>query len=356
MPAYKDEKRKTWTVKFKYKNWMGETKSVCKRGFKTKRDATEWESQFKLEKTDDVSMSFSTFAERYKKDIYPRLKRSTAMTKDNIIDNKILPYFEKKNINEITVKDVFRWQNEMLKYVNPKTGKPLSKSYLKTIHNQLSAMMNYGVNFFGIKENPAAKVGNMGNEKEIKTSFWTKEEYTLFAEEMKEEVIAYYCFEVLYWTGIREGELLALTLSDIDFEKMTISISKTFHRIKGEDVVTTPKTNKSNRVISIPVFLRDELREYCDLTYAIKENDRLFPVTKSYLLTQIRKGAEKAGIKQIRVHALRHSHVSLLIDLGYSAVAIASRLGHESVEVTYRYAHMFPDVQKQIADELNELR
>ena len=174
MPAYKDDNKKTWTVKFKYKNWMGETKYICKRGFQTKREAVEWETNFKLEKADDVNITFEDFVNRYKDDMYPRIKKSTSITKDNIINNRILPYFAKKIVTEITTTDVIRWQNEMIRFVDPKTGKHFSKSYLKTLHNQLSAIMNYGVRFFGFKENPAAKVGYMGSDKEIELNFWTK--------------------------------------------------------------------------------------------------------------------------------------------------------------------------------------
>lgn len=157
---------------------------------------------------------------------------------------------------------------------------------------------------------------------------------------------------------MREGELLALTPEDIDFENLTIKISKTYHKIKGKEVITTPKTHKSNRVISIPEFLRDELKEYCAMNYSASKTktDRLFPVNKHFLVNRLTQGAKRAGLKHIRVHDLRHSHASLLIDIGYSAVAIANRLGHESIEITYRYAHLFPDVQRQISDRLNELR
>lgn len=194
MPAYKDEKKKTWTVKFKYKDWMGNTKYICKRGFQTKREALEWESNFKLEKADDVNMTFRDFVNRYREEVQPRIKESTWMTKNNIIDNRIMPYFENKKVVDITAKDIIRWQNEMMKYVDPRTGKKFSKSYLKTIHNQLSAILNYGVRFFGLKENPAAKVGNMGNDREIQLNFWTREEYLVFAEEIMDDPMAYYCF------------------------------------------------------------------------------------------------------------------------------------------------------------------
>lgn len=355
MPAYKDEKRKTWIVKFKYKDWRSEDKWICKRGFITKREALEWEANFKLEKTGDMDMTFADFAERYKRELYPRIKLSTSITKSNIIDLRVTPYFGRKKVVDITTADVIQWQNQMIAYRDSKTGKPYSKSYLKTLHNQLSAIFNYAVKFFDLKENPAAKVGNMGSEKDIQLNFWTREEYTKFAEVMMDNPLAYYCFETLYWTGIRVGELLALTIDDIDFERGIISITKTYHRIKGKDIITSPKTPKSYRKISAPDFLLEELKDYIKMIYNPQPTERLFPKHKSFLARHIHAGATEAGVKQIRVHDLRHSHVSLLIHMGYSAVAIAERVGHESVDITYRYAHMFPSVQKDMAQKLNKL-
>lgn len=354
MAVVKDEKRKTWTARFRYKDWQGKVKEVYKRGFETKREAQDWEAAFKLEKAGNLEMSFEDFVCKYKENHYPRIKYSTSVTKDNIINYRITPFFAKKKLVDITTDDVIQWQNAMISYQDPRTGKKFTKSYLKTLHNQLSAILNYAVKFYGLRENPAAKVGNMGSEKDIKINFWTKEEYMKFREAMMDYPMFYYCFEVLYWTGIREGELLALTLNDIDFENKTISINKTYHHINGRQYTTDPKTLKSNRVIAIPNFLVDELKDYCRRSIGLNKNDRLFPTEKSSLSRRLKDGANKAGVKQIRVHDLRHSHVSLLIHMGYSAVAIADRVGHESVEITYRYSHMFPSVQSDMASRLDE--
>lgn len=355
MSAYKDTERNTWYVKFQYKNWMNEKKWVTKRGFKTKREALQWEKDFHLQQEGSVEMCFSDFVKVYREDRVSRLKESTAVMKDNIIDTKLVPYFGKKPIQEITTRDVMQWQNEMLRYRDPKTGKPYSKSYLKTIHNQLSAVFNHAVRHYKLKENPAMLVGNMGSDKGIEMNFWTKEEYLRFAEVMMEEPVAYYCFQILYWCGIREGELLALTLEDIDFKKKTIRINKTFQHIKGKDIITDPKTPKSKRTVQIPDFLALELQDYIKMIYDLNVTDRLFPVNKNYLYRMIKKGSEEAGLQKIRVHDLRHSHVSLLIHMGYSAVAIADRVGHESVDITYRYSHLFPSVQKDMANQLNQM-
>ena len=193
----------------------------------------------------------------------------------------------------------------------------------------------------------------MGKKKNREMLFWTKEEYLKFAEVMMDKPHFYYAFEMLYWCGIREGELLALTPADFDFKKGTVSINKSYQRLNGQDVVTTPKTEKSNRVITMPQFLIEEIKDYLKQLYDIGENDRMFLMTKSGLHREMDRGAKKAGVKRIRIHDIRHSHVSHLIDMGFSATAIADRVGHESIDITYNYAHLFPSKQTEMADKLN---
>ena len=160
---------------------------------------------------------------------------------------------------------------------------------------------------------------------------------------------------MLYCSGIREGELLALTAADFDFEKETVRINKSYQRLHGEDVITTPKTKKSNRIIKMPKFLCEEMQEYLQMLYGLKKKERIFTVTKSYLHHEMDRGAKAAGVKRIRIHDLRHSHISLLIDMGFSAVAIADRVGHESIDITYQYAHLFPSKQTEMADRFDDL-
>ena len=326
MPVYKNEDNGTWYVLTRYLDWKGERKQKCKRGFETKREAQEWERVFQQQSAADMDMNFAAFVELYIKDMKPRLKENTWLTKKHIIETKILPYFEKK--------------------------KPYSQTYLKTVHNQLSAIFNHAVRHYDLRSNPAAKAGNMGTEERKEMKFWTKEEYKKFADEMMDKPISYYAFEMLYWCGIREGELLALTAGDFDFEKSTVTISKSYQRLHGEDVITTPKTKKSNRTIKMPQFLCEEMQDYIGMLYGYKKKDRIFPISKNYLHREMDRGSRAAGVKHIRIHDLRHSHISLLIDMGFSAVAIADRVGHESIELTYRYAHLFPSKQTEMAKKL----
>ena len=227
MPVFKNEGNGTWYVMARYVNWKGERKQKCKRGFATKKEAKEWERMFQLQNSSDMDMSFEAFTELYIRDMKSRLKENTWLTKEHIIRTKILPYFGKLKISEISTKEVIAWQNEMLAYRDEKK-KPYSQTYLKTLHNQLSAIFNHAVRYYELRSNPAAKVGNMGSEEHKEMLFWTKEEYKKFSFEMMDKPVSFYAFEMLYWCGIREGELLALTAADFDFEKETVRINKSY--------------------------------------------------------------------------------------------------------------------------------
>ena len=165
--------------------------------------------------------------------------------------------------------------------------------------------------------------------------------------------ISFYAFEMLYWCGIREGELLALTPADFDFQKQTLRINKSYQRLNKQDVITTPKTPKSIRTIQMPQFLCDEMQDYLKMLYGAEPDTRIFPITKSYLHREMDRGCKETGVKRIRIHDIRHSHVSHLIDMGFSATAIADRVGHESIDITYNYSHLFPSKQTEMADKLN---
>ena len=327
MPAYKDKAKGTWYASFYFENWTGKKEKKMKRGFKTKREALEWERTFLQQQTADLDMTFESFVALYAADMKGRIKENTWGTKEHILYKKLVPYFGKRKMSEIHSKEVMAWQSEMLNY-RDKNGKPYSPVYLKTLHNQLSAVFNHAVKHYNLKANPAAQVGNMGKAKGREMLFWTKAEYLKFADAMMDKPLSYYAFEMLYWCGIREGELLALTPGDFDFEKQTVSISKSYQRIKGQDVITDPKTAKSNRVIQMPAFLCEEMEDYIKSLYAVEPTDRIFTVTKSYLHHEMDRGAKEAGVKRIRIHDLRHPNVkpktkSFLIFFGFFQVRIS---------------------------------
>ena len=355
MAVYKEEKTNTWRVIYRYTDWTGERRQSQKRGFKTKREALAWEREQLNKKGANLDMTFASFVEKYKEDREARIKENTWETKEHIIRTKLIPYFGKLKMCEITPQQIITWQNKLIKFKD-ENGNPYSPVYLKTIQNQLTAIFNHAVKYYNLSENPCRKAGSMGKKKNGEMQFWTKEEYLKFAFAIMDKPMSYYAFETLYWTGIREGELLALTPEDFNFQKQILRIDKTYHRIRGENIITTPKTRKSIRKIQMPEFLCNEIQEFIKTRYKLKKDDRLFPVTASFLRHELDRGSKLAGVKRIRVHDLRHSHISLLIDMGFSAVAIADRVGHESIEITYRYAHMFPSKQSEMANKLDAMR
>ena len=196
----------------------------------------------------------------------------------------------------------------------------------------------------------------MGKKKAKEMLFWTRDEFFQFIETMKSKPISYYAFELLFWTGIREGELLALTREDVDLEKKILHIRKSYQRLERKDVITEPKTEKSNRDINLPDFLCEELEDYFGMLYKCNNDTRLFEVSKHYLQHEMKRGCKESGVKRIRIHDLRHSHVAYLIELGFSPVEIAERMGHESISVTFTYSHLYPSKQKSLANKLNEDR
>ena len=340
---------------FGMRTGRGERKQKCKRGFVTKREAQNWERRFLLQANSDLDMLFKDFYKLYEQDMRSRLKQNTWEHKAHVIQSKILPYFGDKPMKDIQARDVLSWQNELLRH-RDKNGKPYSETYLKNLHNQLSCIFNHAVRYYDLGVNPAAKAGSIGVKNAKEMNFWTKDEYMQFSEVMMDKPVSFYAFEMLYWCGIRLGELLALTPEDFDFQNRKLRINKSYQRIKGQDVITEPKTKKSNRTIEMPDFLCEEMQDYLRMLYDQKSDERIFTISKSYWHHEMDRGVKETGLKRIRIHDLRHSHVSLLIELGFSAVAIADRVGHESIEITYRYAHLFPSKQAEMANKLSELK
>ena len=347
MKAEKDKKTGKWLIQYRYTDWQGKRRKSTKRGFATKREAEEWLRNFLITQKADFDMKFEDFWKMYYADMETRLREHTMRTKKYIVELKILPYFGNKRVNDITAADIRQWQNELIKI-------GYSPTYLKTINNQLSAIFNYAVRYYDLKSNPCAKAGSMGKSKAEEMDFWTGEEFRRFIDSVMNKRLSYMAFMTLYWTGMRLGELLALNPKDVDLEKRTISITKSYQRLGKKDVITPPKTPKSKRVITIPEFLAADIKDYIDSLYELQENDRLFPITKYYLEHEMQRGIKESGVKRIRVHDLRHSHASMLIELGFSPLEIANRLGHEKVETTLNtYAHLYPNKQTKLAERLD---
>ena len=159
MAAFKDKKNGSWYVQFRYTDWRGERQQKLKRGFATKKEAQAWEREFLMQKKADVNMSFESFVALYEKDVKPKLKLNTWLSKEHIIRTKILPYFKKRKLSEITARDVIDWQNEIRQHTKS-SGESYSPDYLKNVHTQLSCIFNHAIKYYSLLTQSLPPTGN----------------------------------------------------------------------------------------------------------------------------------------------------------------------------------------------------
>ena len=348
MPVYKDEERGTWYAMFYSTDWTGTKKKKKKRGFKLKKDAQEYEREYLLKEQATCDMSFESMVELYFEDMKTRLRETTIDNKRNIFDTKILPSFKTLPINKIQAAHVRKWQAELI-------TKGYAPTYLKSINNQLSAVFNYAARYYKLPENPVRLAGSIGRKKADEMEIWTLDEFKQFISVVDKPGIKL-AFQIMFWSGSRVGETLALFKKDVLPNKM-IDITKTTSRKDGIDNFYDPKTTKSFRKVPIPNFLYDEIQGYISRLYGIQDDDQIFYFAKSTLNKNLDYYAKIAGVKRIRVHDLRHSHCALLIEMGQPILLISERLGHEKVDTTWNtYAHLYPNKGVALADELEKMK
>ena len=346
MPTYKDNKTGLWYCKFYYTDYTGQKKQKLKRGFKLQREAKDWERDFLEHKQRTPSITFQALYDQYIEDIEHRLRQNSVEGKKNVFKNRILPYFKDKPINQITPMDIREWQTTQIK-------QGYSDAYLERIQNMMTTIMNYAVNYYDLPNNPCAKAGRMGKRtKSMK--FWTLGEYKKALSHITDPT-AYIAFQVLFFSGMRFVELIALTYGDLDFKANTINIDKSAQWKASKRIITPPKTDNGIRTVSMPSTVMQELKEYTNKIYGIEPEHHIFNFTKTFIRGNIRRSAEKAEIKYIRIHDLRHSHVSLLIDMGFFPHLIADRIGDTVQMVNNTYGHLYPDRHEEVAEKLDKI-
>lgn len=350
MPVYKNEERNTWYCKFNYKDWQGVTRQKKKEGFKTQKEAKAFEREFLEKAHSNPDMTFGSLVALYLEDCKTRLKPTTLHNKKNVIETKILPFFKDMPLDTIEPATIRKWQNAMIVDENNYT-----QTYLKCMNNHISAIFNFATKYYKLPSNPARVCGSMGKNNADTMQFWTTKEFNIFIN-VVDKPTTKVMFSILFYTGMRSGELMALTLNDFDFTNKTISINKNYARLNGQDLILEPKTQKSKRTITIPQFLCDMINEYVSLLYDYEPSERLFTVSKNYFILEMKKYCKLTGIKKIRIHDLRHSHASLLIELGFPPLLISERLGHENIQTTLQtYSHLYPNKHSEVADKLEEI-
>jgi integrase len=304
-----------------------------------------------MKKTD---YTFEELSRIYIEDMDGRLKRTTMKTKRRIFDQLILPVFGKMHVSRITPADIRAWQNSLL-------TRDFSPSYLRLIYAELIGFFSYAVRLYDLPANPCTKAGPICAKPPRNIKIWTLEEFLKFIHGLAGLPEPRLAFLILFFTGLRCGELLALAPTDIDLARGIIHVYKTYTRQDGEDIITSPKTAKSIRDVTIPNFLCKEIENYlvneaprCEKGFTLA-SPRLFPHTKYYLGKYMVRACKSTGVKVIRLHDLRHSHASYLIDKGVQVGIISERLGHEKVSTTLDiYGHLYPSREAELARQMDE--
>ncbi len=300
------------------------------RGKEAQKEALEWEREFLKSTSTNMDMMLGAFVDVYFRDKAGELKERTIKNKRYMIEA-----------------DIIQWQNAI-------RAKGYSQTYLRMVQNQITALLTHASNIYNLNNNPCKKVKKMGKSDADKLNFWTKDEYDCFISGIDGESKYYVIFEILFWTGCREGELLALTKGDISFENNQISITKTYYHTGRQDVITEPKTKQSVRTVEIPEFLKKEIKDFVDGHYGMPDDERLFPIVQEAVQHKMKRQIAKAGVKNIRVHDLRHSHVAYLINKGIEPLLIKERVGHKDIRITLNtYGHLYPNQQRRVADLLD---
>lgn len=361
MPAYKDNSGK-WYCKFYYSDGTGKRRAKLKRGFTLRREAEAWERAFLEQKQFQPNMPFREFFALYRAEIDPQIRLNSRIAKD-YKSKRILPYFGDMGISDITPADVRKWHNELIE-------QGFSKKYIVNLHRELSAVFNHAIRFYGLKENPAriATLPKVPGYVPQKMRYLTLSEFQRVIEYV-DDMRARVAISLLYWSGMRKGELYALTWGKVDFRLKEITVDRSRQRIGRNDILTATKTYEA-RTLRMPEQVMDDLKEYKNTCYSSSDDDYLFPFDNQFIPNAIRDATEKANeaiedenrekgthvppITRIHVHGLRHSHASYLISIGVNIVLVSKRLGHEKVSTTLdTYSHFFPKDERDMLSTMN---
>ena len=343
MSAYKDADRGTWYCRFRYTDYTGKRHETTKRGFRTKKEALQYEQDFKSRSGGANDLTMSALCDAYLKDKQVNLKASSYEGTAGIINMHIRPAFGSRTIVSITKLDIRQWQNDM-KQKQTQGGSTYAPATLRRINIQLKALFSYAVKYYDLPKNPAVAVDTIGHRQK-RQSFWELSDFNKFIAVVDKEEYRL-CFLLLFYSGMRIGELRALSVDDFDFETDTINISKSFMQTTG--TITTPKTPYSIRKVPMPHALMQEVQEYIGKLYEPPE--RLFTFSLITIRNRLKKYAQKAGVPLIHIHDLRHSHASHLIHEGVPVTTISRRLGHANASITLSiYSHMYEESAGNVA-------
>jgi integrase len=342
--SYKTKKGVRYRYKFNYLK-----KEYQKGGFLTSKDAKKNEGlhRSKVDNQKNGDILFNDLVDVYILDCASRLRSSTLMHKKKILSKRIVGCIPNKKIRDITNLDLRNFQNTLI-------NDGLKGTYVRNVYSNLSTLLNFGVNFYGLEKNNCSILGNIGSAKRCKKdeSFWTLEEYNDYIVHFDNEMIRL-AITTLFFTGLRIGELRCLTWQD--FCDGSLIVNKTISVCETGEIINKPKTKSSERIVTLPSHVNDLILSWKEKQFEPKSDDRIFYFVRNAIAKKIKKLADLGLVKKIRVHDLRHSHASLLIMMGVNILEVSQRLGHEKIQTTIdTYAHLYPNSQKKLAEEITK--
>lgn len=294
--------------------------------------------------------------EFYKKYLKAKLKPQSFRAVTSRIGVHFIPYFKDNNIYEFKALDYLDWQSK-IEQLN------FSYSYKKSLHFAIVTFLNYLIKFHDLNKNVAKDVGNFKNyEVKKEVSVWSLEEYHKFIDVIDDDNYRI-LFELLFYTGCRIGEILALNFSDLNDDKLRINKTISKECYNGVRIINSPKTRTSNRVITIPRFLVNEinlLKDKYKINYDSNYIDDIFifgglkPFSQTTVDRKKNHYCDMSGVKRIALKGFRHTHASILLSRNVPISAISKRLGHSSISITLDvYSHALPEDEKRVLDVLN---
>ena len=350
LSIYKDKKRGTYYFITRIPKMGGGTRQVKRRGFSSRQEARKAEADVVLnaEQYDSDNPSFNFIADEYLKWYKRRRKESSYYKVESIIRVNLKTVFGRKKLKDISNRDVTKLQDDLL-------DDDRSINHVKKVHQILSAIFNFAIKQEYTLKNPARNVGNVDLEEERHINYWTLEEFKHFISQV-DDYLYKTLFTVLYYSGMRKGEISALVWSDIDFEGNTIRIDKTAYN----GLITKPKTTSSERTISMPDFTMKMLQKLkiskgCEQKTGYYVFGNFYDHLPATTLDRHYHKYLKNINKKIRLHDFRHSHASYLINKGAIPKVVANRLGHKDVATTLNtYSHLYPSTEKEIITQMED--
>lgn len=376
MAIYNEKNKNKWTKDGRhwyftcyYTNIQGNKKQYKSKMFLTKQEAEKEELLFLAKRDNPTLVKFDIVSLDYFKYMYSSRKESTIYSYEYAFKKNIEPYFSDFYINNINIQLINHWKAEVIK-------KGYKLAYLNKLYVILKEIFDYAIRNYNLESNVVSLSGRFERvndevvSDEDKLRYITHDDFNKFISYI-EDITWKTFFIFLYYTGMRKGEIQALTWNDINFNNNEIIVNKTLSVKTRESYKITSTKNYINRKIKISKTLREQLvlyKDYCKQYSDFKESWFVFGCTRFMPQTTIDNKKhhyfQLSGVKEITIHEFRHSHVSLLIneyvksgqtDTTKFFLMLSNRMGHSIKVMQETYMHLFPTIQNEIVDLLDNL-